>query len=192
MERYELKRLSMDALRKVYKEDLTLDFPVAERKPLAAMEKLYIDGRYDLWGLYQGEHMAAYALLWADPDGGFVLLDYLGICHDHPKGDGAGTAMVRALMERYTQAAGVLVEAEAVEEGLSPEENEIRTRRLHFYHKLGFQDLSYTAKIFGVRYAMLLTGGRAEEEAMEAHMRLYHYEFSPWLYDRFICIPESD
>lgn len=26
----------------------------------------------------------AYALLWRDPEGGFVLLDYLGVCRDKP------------------------------------------------------------------------------------------------------------
>lgn len=190
MERYELKKLSMDALRKVYKEDLTRDFPVAERKPLAAMEKLHADGRYDLWGLYQGEKMAAYALLWGDPDGGFILLDYLGVCRDYPRGAGIGSEMVRALMARYADATGILVEAEAVEDGQTPEDRDIRQRRLEFYRRAGFRDLSYTAKVFGVRYAMLLSGGGSEEAAMEAHMRLYHYEFSPWLYDRFIRIPE--
>lgn len=192
MEEYELRQLNMDDLRHVYKEHLTPDFPTAERKPLAAMEKLHYAGRYDLWGLYDAGGLAAYALLWNDQDGGFVLLDYLGVARDRPRGRGTGTAMVRALMERYGHTEGVLVEAEAVDPSVSGEDNAMRARRLEFYRRAGFRDLSYVAKIFGVRYAMLLSGERGEDEAMEAHQRLYHYEFTPWLYDRFIHIPEGE
>ena len=190
MEQYECKRLDLDALHLVYREHLTPDFPPAERKPLSAMEKLLSAGRYEPWGLYRGEELMAYALLWRDPEGGFVLLDYLGVCRDKPRGQGIGTVMVAHLMGQYRHVSGILVEAEAEVDDASPEENGLRARRLAFYRRLGFRELGYVARIFGVRYAMLLYGDRTGEEAMEAHQRLYHYEFSPWLYDRFIHIPE--
>ena len=190
MEQYECKRLDLDALHLVYREHLTPDFPPAERKPLSAMEKLLSAGRYEPWGLYRGEELMAYALLWRDPEGGFVLLDYLGVCRDKPRGQGIGTVMVAHLMGQYRHVSGILVEAEAEGGDASPEENGLRARRLAFYRRLGFRELGYVARIFGVRYAMLLYGDRTGEEAMEAHQRLYHYEFSPWLYDRFIHIPE--
>ena len=190
MEQYECKRLDLDALHLVYREHLTPDFPPAERKHLSAMEKLLSAGRYEPWGLYRGEELMAYALLWRDPEGGFVLLDYLGVCRDKPRGQGIGTVMVAHLMGQYRHVSGILVEAEAEGDDASPEENGLRARRLAFYRRLGFRELGYVARIFGVRYAMLLYGDRTGEEAMEAHQRLYHYEFSPWLYDRFIHIPE--
>ena len=190
MEQYECKRLDLDALHLVYREHLTPGFPPAERKPLSAMEKLLSAGRYEPWGLYRGEELMAYALLWRDPEGGFVLLDYLGVCRDKPRGQGIGTVMVAHLMGQYRHVSGILVEAEAEGDDASPEENGLRARRLAFYRRLGFRELGYVARIFGVRYAMLLYGDRTGEEAMEAHQRLYHYEFSPWLYDRFIHIPE--
>ena len=190
MEQYECKRLDLDALHLVYREHLTPDFPPAERKPLSAMEKLLSAGRYEPWGLYRGEELMAYALLWRDPEGGFVLLDYLGVCRDKPRGQGIGTVRVAHLMGQYRHVSGILVEAEAEGDDASPEENGLRARRLAFYRRLGFRELGYVARIFGVRYAMLLYGDRTGEEAMEAHQRLYHYEFSPWLYDRFIHIPE--
>ena len=190
MEQYECKRLDLDALHLVYREHLTPDFPPAERKPLSAMERLLSAGRYEPWGLYRGEELMAYALLWRDPEGGFVLLDYLGVCRDKPRGQGIGTVMVAHLMGQYRHVSGILVEAEAEGDDASPEENGLRARRLAFYRRLGFRELGYVARIFGVRYAMLLYGDRTGEEAMEAHQRLYHYEFSPWLYDRFIHIPE--
>ena len=113
MEQYECKRLDLDALHLVYREHLTPDFPPAERKPLSAMEKLLSAGRYEPWGLYRGEELMAYALLWRDPEGGFVLLDYLGVCRDKPRGQGIGTVMVAHLMGQYRHVSGILVEAEA-------------------------------------------------------------------------------
>ena len=190
MDQYESKRLDLDAQHLVYREHLTPDFPPAERTPHSAMEKLLSAGRYEPWGLYRGEELMAYALLWRDPEGGFVLLDYLGVCRDKPRGQGIGTVMVAHLMGQYRHVSGILVEAEAEGDDASPEENGLRARRLAFYRRLGFRELGYVARIFGVRYAMLLYGDRTGEEAMEAHQRLYHYEFSPWLYDRFIHIPE--
>ena len=86
----------------------------------------------------------------------------------------------------------LLVEAEAEEPGAEAEENALRRRRLAFYRRGGFRDLGYTARIFGVPYAMLVSGQSDQAEAAEAHRRLYHYEFSPWLYRRFIHIPEED
>ncbi|MFQ8758509.1 MAG: GNAT family N-acetyltransferase [Intestinimonas sp.] len=109
MEQYECKRLDLDALHLVYREHLTPDFPPAERKPLSAMEKLLSAGRYEPWGLYRGEELMAYALLWRDPEGGFVLLDYLGVCRDKPRGRGIGTVMVAHLMGQYRHVSGILV-----------------------------------------------------------------------------------
>ena len=118
MEQYECKRLDLDALHLVYREHLTPDFPPAERKPLSAMEKLLSAGRYEPWGLYRGEELMAYALLWRDPEGGFVLLDYLGVCRDKPRGQGIGTVMVAHLMGQYRHAGGEWAPGQAA--GLLP------------------------------------------------------------------------
>ena len=63
MEQYELKKLDLDTLHLVYRDHLTPDFPPAERKPLAAMEKLLSTGRYEPWGLYRGEELMALSLI---------------------------------------------------------------------------------------------------------------------------------
>ena len=126
MEQYELRKLDLDALHLVYRDHLTPDFPLAERKPLASMEKLFSAGRYEPWGLYREEELVAYAMMWRDPEGGFELLDYLGVCQGKPRGEGIGTVMMSYLMDHYSQAEGILVEAEALDDRLSEEENALR------------------------------------------------------------------
>jgi hypothetical protein len=83
--RFTLRELGLDGLHHIYHEHLSLAFPRMERKPLSAMEKLMAAGRYEALGLYDGEELAAYALLWDDPEGGYVLLDYLAVCRDKPR-----------------------------------------------------------------------------------------------------------
>ena len=190
--RFTLRELGLDGLHHIYHEHLSHAFPRMERKPLSAMEKLMAAGRYEALGLYDGEELAAYALLWDDPEGGYVLLDYLAVCRYKPRGHGYGTAALRLLLDRCRDRRGLLVEAEAEEPGAEAEENALRRRRLAFYRRGGFRDLGYTARIFGVPYAMLVSGQSDQAGAAEAHRRLYHYEFSPWLYRRFIHIPEED
>lgn len=186
-----LRQLNRDMFRYVYSEHLTKDFPPAERKPLASMEKLMAAGRYEAYGLYRGEALLAYAYLWADPEGGYVLLDYLALCQGVPHGQGLGTAALKLVSDYCRHKRGVLVEAEAEDTGVPPDEQAARSRRLDFYRRAGFRDLNYTANIFGVRYAMLFAGQGGDEEVMEAHERLYHFEFTPWMYRQFINIPEA-
>ena len=176
-----------------YARELTEAFPPNERKPLADIRALLEAGRYEALGLYDGAALLGYANLWREPAvSGYVLLDYLAVCRDKPRGHGYGTAALRLLLDRCRDRRGLLVEVEAEEPGAEAEENALRRRRLAFYRRGGFRDLGYTARIFGVPYAMLVSGQSDQAEAAEAHRRLYHYEFSPWLYRRFIHIPEED
>lgn len=188
-EEFHLERLTRDSLRVIYEEHLVHDFPPAERKPLRAMEKLMDAGRYEGYALCgSASKPLAYALLWSDAEGGYVLLDYLALCRDQSHGAGLGTALLSLLKTVCRHSRGVLVEAEAEDQGDDPVQNR---RRMDFYHRAGFSDLGYIANIFGVRYEMLFWGEGTAEEVMEAHQRLYHYEFNPWLYRKFIKIPEE-
>lgn len=188
---FSLRRLDREQLRHVYGAHLVQDFPPAERKPLTAMEKLMDAGRYEGYGLFRGEAILAYALLWSDPEGGFALLDYLAVCRGQPHGAGLGSALLGRVLDLCRHGQGVLVETEAQEDAIPREERAVRQRRLDFYHRAGLRDLGYTAKIFDVRYHMLGWGPGSGEEAMEAHQRLYHFELTPWIYQQFIQIPEE-
>lgn len=76
----EIRILDAAALRRVYREHVKADFPPAERKPLAMIERQLRTGQYDTLGLFQGEELLAYAFLWRDKEGHCALLDYLAVC----------------------------------------------------------------------------------------------------------------
>lgn len=167
-----LQSLDQRALRSVYQNHIKRDFPIEERKPLFIMERLIRQGKYDPLGIYEGENLLAYALLWHDGVRDYILLDYLAVC-DGRRGKGVGAAVLSLLEEHYRDYRGILAEAEAPGEDAGPEENKIRARRQAFYLRAGFQQLGYQAKLFGVVYDMLSSGEADRAAAITAHRRLY-------------------
>ena len=184
-----LRPLSRREGRWIYRWEMKKAFPAAELKPLWSILSMMAAGEYDALGLFRGEELLGYALLRRGAS--FVLLDYLAACQGK-EGRGTGSAILTELKERYAHTAGILAEAEAVEEGVSQEENELRQRRLSFYARNGFTDLGYEADIFTVRYAILGWSAQGTPErnaAMEAHRALYRLRILEPLYRRYVHIP---
>ena len=59
----ELRLLTDDQLRRLYRERVAKDFPPAERRPLSAILRLRRRGDYDTWGVFDGDALLAYAFL---------------------------------------------------------------------------------------------------------------------------------
>lgn len=189
----ELRLLTARQLRQVYRERVRFDFPPSERRPLASMERLRAAGVYDTWGMYEGEELLAYAFLWRSEAYGVALLDYLAVCREG-RGRGTGTLALSLLQARYGDCS-LLVEAEAQEEGVPPEENALRARRLSFYERSGFRRLGYQTRIFGVQYAMLVwpeETAAEPERLQDAHRGLYRSQLPNPLFRRVIHIPEDE
>ena len=184
----ELRPLADAQLRRLYREHVARDFPPAERRPLSSILRLRRRGVYDAWGLYQGDALLAYALLWRGA--GCALLDYLAVCRD-ARGQGYGTRALELVKGQYSPVP-LLAEVEALEESAPPGENALRQRRLNFYQQAGFAPLGYQAVLFGVRYDMLswpAAGPGLPERLQAAHRALYQSEVPPLLFRRVIRIP---
>ena len=184
----ELRPLADAQLRRLYREHVARDFPPAERRPLSSILRLRRRGVYDAWGLYQGDALLAYALLWRGA--GCALLDYLAVCREL-RGQGHGTRALELVKGQYSPVP-LLAEVEAPEESAPPGENALRQRRLNFYQRAGFAPLGYQAVLFGVRYDMLswpAAGPGLPERLQAAHRALYQSEVPPLLFRRVIRIP---
>lgn len=185
----ELRELTPRQLSDLYHRELKNAFPPQELKPLKAMEGLQARGCYDALGLFDGEQLLGYALMWLEPGYPFALLDYLGTM-DGIRGQGLGTRMLALLQEHYAQYRGIFGEAEAPENG-DPAEEPLRRRRLAFYHRNGFRYGGYDCALFGVHYQTLILGDEdvTPEELMAAHQGIYAGYMPPHIYQRFIQIP---
>ncbi len=171
----EIRLLDAAALRRVYREHVKADFPPAERKPLAMIERQVRTGQYDTLGLFQGEELLAYAFLWRDKEGHCALLDYLAVCRGG-RGQGTGSAFLEQLKAHYGGFDGLLVEAEAEDPQAGAEDNALRRRRIDFYRRCGFRILDYRARLFGVTYSMLASGTLTAADALAAHRRHYRLD----------------
>ena len=185
----ELKELTQAQLKSLYDTEMTRAFPPQELKPLASMENMRTQGRYQPLGLWEGASLLGYALMWLDPERPFALLDYLGTLEGQ-RNRGLGGRTLDLLAERYHEYRGIFGEAEAPENG-APEGESLRRRRLAFYERNGFRYAGYDCALFGVHYRTLIRG-RADVtagELMETHRRIYQTHIPPKAYGRFIQIP---
>ena len=151
----ELRPVTGKALEDWYDRELCEAFPPNERKPLPDIRTLMAAGRYEVWGLFDGEILLGYATLWMEPaDKSCILLDYLGVTAARRNG-GLGQKIVRMLAERLEGKSLLLIEAERPVEGDDPAENNLRRRRLAFYERCGFVP-AYDMATCGMRFATFL------------------------------------
>lgn len=184
-----LNELSPQQLAQLYRQELTSAFPPEELKPLRSMLSLMEQGRYQALGLYDGEDLVAYALIWLEPGCPFALLDYLGTMAGL-RDRGLGGRMLDLLAEHYAHFRGIFGEAEAPENG-DPAGEPLRRRRLAFYQRNGFRYGRYDCALFGVHYRALIRGAEdvTAEELLQVHQSIYRRHFPPALYQRFMQIP---
>ena len=92
-----LKIPTLEELRAFYNTDMKEAFPPAELKPLTAIEKMWREGWYKPYCLYDDDGMGPVggAFLWLGHDG-WGLLDYLCVCASW-RNDGFGAEMLRLL-----------------------------------------------------------------------------------------------
>ena len=151
----ELRPVTGKALEDWYDRELSEAFPPNERKPLPDIRALMDAGRYEVWGLFDGDTMLGYATLWMEPtDKSCILLDYLGVTAARRNG-GLGQKIVRMLAEQMEGKSLLLIEAERPVEGGDPAENNLRRRRLAFYERCGFVP-AYDMATCGMRFATFL------------------------------------
>ena len=169
----ELRPVTGKALEDWYVRELSEAFPPNERKPLADIRALMDQGRYEVWGLFEGDALLGYATLWMEPaDKRCILLDYLGVTAARRNG-GLGGQIVRMLAEGLAGKSLLLIEAEQPVEGDDPAENALRQRRLRFYERCGFVP-AYDMATCGMRFTTFLPELPADlAPVMAAHRAIY-------------------
>ena len=96
----ELKLLDKEGLTALYQNEMTVDFPKSELKPLRAMLRLMDMGRYDPLLIVDGGKPVGYALAWLPEGREGALLEYFGVLRGLRNG-GLGTKILTLLAERY-------------------------------------------------------------------------------------------
>lgn len=186
----ELRVLTLPQLRYIYDKELKRTFPAAELMPFDTMVHLMELGRYDMEGFFEGSILLGYAIICVDPTHDYALIDYLGIITEF-RNSGLGTKLLTQVKVHCGGYLGILAEAEAPA-GPIPEDGELITRRLRFYAQCGFARMPYDMSLFGVPYQTLIYPAdnvALAQRVLEAHQRLYHSQFSPHCYERYVQLP---
>jgi len=156
-------------IRNWYESELTRTFVPQECKPLDDIFRLIAEGRYEIWGLWEGASLLGYACLWKQPNLALVLLDYLGVTAAR-RNEGLGGQLLRLLQ---AQGRPLVTESELPVTGDSDEENSIRLRRIAFYQRNGFT-AAYVMATCGMAWqALTFVPGLAPDEVMYQHKALY-------------------
>lgn len=181
----ELRIPTLEQLREVYQTDMKEAFPPAELKPLAAIEKMWREGRYRPYCLFDEERLIGVAFLWLGHPG-WALLDYLCVTAGW-RNDGFGSAILQMLGKKEPDTV-IFGEAEAPVHAPEPAMAE---RRLRFYTRNGLRLAGYDTEIFGVHYKTLYLADRevADADLMAEHRFVYRNSFAMEKYQKYVRIP---
>ena len=184
----ELRLPTSEQLSMVYERDLRASFPPAELKPLAAIERMWQEGWYLPYCLFDGEEIAGEAFLWLGHPG-YALLDYLCVSSQR-RNSGLGASLLKAVSQVEP---GWVIFGESETPAHAPDPV-MAERRLGFYRRNGLRTAGYETQIFGVRYKTLYLAAEAVEDQvlLQEHRFVYKNTFSPEKYARYVRIPYDE
>lgn len=172
-----IQKLEIPQLEKLYHAHMEKDFVPQELRPWHSVKHLTEQGCYATFACREEGQLVAYAAF-ARCEAG-VLLDYFAVV-PQLRGKGVGSRFFRELKGVFPQfeAPCIFIEVESLESASSPEEREVRRRRIQFYQRCGCEGTPIFAHLFGVEYQIMtfpLEEGPSPslEELEAALLRLY-------------------
>ena len=152
---------SFQELFAIYAASITL----REQKPEDWLRAMVAAPDYRVLTARDASRVLGFSILFVPPGQGFALLEYMAVASDR-RGGGVGAALFRRTVEQAVAPQGgalpVLLEVDSDREASTGQA--LRTRRLHFYRRLG------CVTIAGLRYLMPLDGvGAAPEMVLMIH-----------------------
>ena len=186
-----LKPLGRDDLIRLWHEQMPLDFPREEIKPLPLLLSLYDRGQNRTFALTDGGDTLAYAILEVPDRGDIWLLDYLAVS-SAARGRGLGSTVLSLLPASLPGARAVMAEIERIDCAPDADALETRTRRKRFYLQNGLRETGiFTRADGGIDYEILSLACRSHAvggDAADAMVNIYSTFFRPGEYE--ILAPE--
>lgn len=180
-----LKPLGRDDLIRLWHEQMPLDFPREEIKPLPLLLSLYDRGQNHTFALTDGDDTLAYAILEVPDRGDIWLLDYLAVS-SAARGRGLGSTVLSLLPASLPGARTVMAEIERIDCAPDADARETRTRRKRFYLQNGLRETGiFTRADGGIDYEILSLACRSHAvggDAADAMENIYRTFFRPGEY----------
>lgn len=149
-----IKELNREQRMYIYETHMKKDFPPAELKPLKSIERMFEEGIYITYGLFEQDNLLAYAFFVREKEENSLLLDYYAVV-GNSRSRGVGSIFLGMLKEKLAAYEVLLLESEAIEHAADEEELSIRKRRIAFYERNGAVKTAIAAEVFGVTYTIM-------------------------------------
>lgn len=165
----ELIDISADAQKtKTLSKWLKRDFPLSERTPFRILKKLVRQGKARFYFACEGGEVKAYCVLHFF--GGYTQLLYLAVTPE-ARGSGVGSAVVPLIK---AAAGGTLVlEVEDPAKAQDEAALKVRTRRIAFYKRLGFEMLDNVRLLIPGGALRPMSDGRVDGDLPKMWLDMY-------------------
>lgn len=184
--RMEIKILEELEIREIYENYMVQDFPESELKPLDRILQMRNLKSYECLGFYEDDVLRAYGYLLKQQK--FVLLDYFAVCSE-VRGTGYGSASLNRMKEFYQESAAIILECESICSAKTKEEYQVRSKRIQFYKKSGYQISNVKAKLFDVEFSILYLPLMEKTPNIEVELEaLYRVMLNPERYKKHVLI----
>lgn len=189
--------LPLSQVRWLYRKRMKNDFSPDELKPLAMIEQALARNEYICYGAEDGEEVLAYAYFVKLNDQGrpYALFDYFAVKREI-RDEGVGSRFLQALISGPLRSMDcVLLEVDDPACADTPEEADIRNRRLSFYLRNGLRDTDVKATVYGVQFKILTlpVGSQlSREEVKRKYAALYRSLLPARLFDAKVFIHPDD
>lgn len=183
----QLKLPTVEQLHFVYEQDMKHSFPEDELRPLWSIEKMWKEGRYRPYCLFDNDEIQGECFLWPG-EPGWAILDYLCVS-PRARNSGLGAKMLHMIREKEPETV-IFGECEAAEDAPDPA---IAGRRLEFYARNGLRTAGYDTEMFGAHYKTLYLYREpvSDGQLMRQHRYIYERHFSPEKMEKYIRIPRD-
>ena len=185
----EIKELTGEQIRRIYKERMPEDFSPDEIKPLSRIEEALSTGHYACYGAFEGVQILAYAFFVINNR--YALLDYFAV-RDDMRGKGIGSKfiqkMTKGLMHRFEN---VLLESEDPDYADSEAERSVMERRIRFYLENGLVKTGVRSTVWNVYYRVLsfpVGSIPSADQTREIYRGLYRVMLPEELYNTKVLV----
>ena len=125
-----LRKASAEEFRTIF-EWMKRQFHEGELKPLKQLERMRADGRYEVYGLWRGTELLAYALLACTADRKLWMLDYYAVLPEHQDAGWGGRFL--GMLRRELPVEAVILEVEDPKYAPDAADEAHFSRRIRFF-----------------------------------------------------------
>lgn len=187
----EVRRLTEEEIKHVYRNYLVKDFPPEESSPWIFIKKLLEKETYSGYGLFEGAKLLGYAFFqkWVIDEKVCYLLDFLAILKEF-RNRKLGSEFLQLLTNGIQNAECVLVEVEDPEWAKKETERSLQERRIGFYQRSGFYTTGVKVRVRGVYYQLMeMSVGpqHTDEQIRNIYHTIYTLSTPKWFMKTQFC-----